>query len=646
MQYPILGSVCWTTLALLVILGGSPLTCISASAFSWDPIGDIKNPGRILDNTRNTVEKGAQDLGKTAEKAAQDVGKTVEKAAQDGGKTAEKVAQDAGKTVEKAGQDIGKAIEKAGQDGGQVVEKAAQDAGKTIEKAAQDAGKTIEKAGQDAGKTIEKAARDGGKTTEQAVQDASKTIEKAAQDAGKTIEKAGQDAGKTIEKALQDTGKTLEKAAQDTVQEADRGVKNVEEAGRAIGKFVERQAQGLGESLSTAEKRVREGKVVDALWHLGTDQFRYTEESAAKAAQESSLINTIGQVAASAYGGPGGAAAYAAWYTYKQTGDADLALRVGLITGATSAGFSAVGTMPANTDGELAKKVLLGGAIGGLAVAASGGDEAAIKEGFWRSGGMILVQDGYKRVTKHELDARSSKGEAYCMLTLDMNSQCAPPKEAYVRDGNGNIRLDSEGKPMVDVRNTDPTRPHVGHMSTESQATWSHERGQFMTSVSRIPGMNAMSVFHDHWSVSWDMNSLINVGSIAPAIVLTYAGTGAPVYDLIQRTSVANSPDKRERELKQSSDSGLAQMTIGEQLSASSIEDFSASFVCIGKTRTRRIVVESPRDNNDYICRVIYSNEKATSVPWYAKHQKDFCLSKAAYLVSRHVSGGWSCFGQ
>jgi hypothetical protein len=44
----------------------------------------------------------------------------------------------------------------------------------------------------------------------------------------------------------------------------------------------------------------------------------------------------VGQVAATAYGGPGGAAAYAAWYAYRATGgDAETALRVALITGAT-----------------------------------------------------------------------------------------------------------------------------------------------------------------------------------------------------------------------------------------------------------------------------------------------------------------------
>ena len=133
------------------------------------------------------------------------------------------------------------------------------------------------------------------------------------------------------------------RAAEHIIEEAGRGLENLEEAAHAIGKFAERQLDSAGERLSDAERRVREGKVIDAIWHFNTDGFRDTEENAALAAQESSLLNTVGQVAATAYGRPGGAAAYAAWYTYKETGDAELAIRVGIITGATSAALGEAG---------------------------------------------------------------------------------------------------------------------------------------------------------------------------------------------------------------------------------------------------------------------------------------------------------------
>lgn len=530
------------------------------------------------------------------------------------------------------------------------VKKAAENVGKAVEKAAQDTGKTVEKAAQDTGKTVEKAAQDTGKTVEKAAQDTGKTVEKAAQDTGKTVEKAAQDTGKTIEKAAQDTGKTIEKAGRDTEAEIGRAGKNLEEAAHAIGKYVERTVQGTGRTLSSAEKRVREGKVVDAIWHLSTDQFKEAEANAAKATQESSLIRTVGQVAASAYGGPGGAAAYASWYTFRETGDADLALRVGIITGATSAAFSAAGKMPSETANELARKAAVTGAIGGLAVAASGGDEAAIREGFLLAGGMVLVQDGYKRVAGSDLDARSSQGDAYCMSSV--GEDCSPPGSSYIRDKDGNIQyeLDSSGKPLkdkplVDIRKTDPRRPHVGNWSTKSEANWNHERGKFMTSVSRIPGMNAMSVFHDQWAVSWDMNTLTSVGTIAPAVVLTYTGTGTQYFELLRKTAAdkKQAPGKATAQIVPVESSVPEERNLMRVLTSDSVK---TSYVCSQGQMSRSIVVEVPTEKADFACRVVYLTDKTQSVLWSAKNDASYCDPKAREFISKQIDWGWACFSR
>jgi hypothetical protein len=388
-------------------------------------------------------------------------------------------------------------------------------------------GKAVETAVQDTGKTIEKGVHDTGKAVEKGTQDTGKAIEKGAQDTGKAVEKGAHDTGKTLEKATQDTGKAVEKAGQDTV-----------DAGRAIGKFVERQVNGIGHSLSDAEVRLREGKVVDAIWHLSTDQLKNTEQNAAEAAKESNILRTVGQVAATAYGGPGGAAAYAAWYAYRETGDAELAFRVGLITGATSAGFNAAGKLPSGTDWELTKKTIVTGTVGGLAVAAAGGDEAAMRDAFLLAGGMVLVQDGYRSVTKHKLDPRASKGEAYCMATV--GEKCSPELSAYIRDADGKILYDEKGNPRVDVTKVDPRRPRVGTWAkaNETPLIGVGERSALMTGVSRVPGMNAMALFHDQWSVTWHMDTFTNVVTIAPAVVLTYTGTGAPFFEKLEGTVV------------------------------------------------------------------------------------------------------------
>jgi len=65
-----------------------------------------------------------------------------------------------------------------------------------------------------------------------------------------------------------------------------------------------------------------------------------------------------------------------------------------------------------------------------------------------------------------------------------------------------------------------------------------------MTAISKIPGMNAMALFHDQCAVYFDMNALASVGTIPPAIVFTYIGTGTQMYDLIQKTASEKSDGK------------------------------------------------------------------------------------------------------
>jgi hypothetical protein len=252
--------------------------------------------------------------------------------------------------------------------------KAAQDAANATAKAAQDAQNATEKAAQDARNAAAKAAEDAATATAKAAQDAQNAAEKAAQDGGKAVEKAAQDTGHAIEKAIQDGGKTAEKAVQD-------GGTAVE----AIGQFVEHELKGVGQTLNDAEKRVREGKIVDAIWHMSTDPAKHTEKNAFAATQKSNVLGTAAQLAATAYGGPAGAAAYAAWSTYRITGSFETALRFAVISGISSA-VGAAGKLPLDTTLEIAQQAVITGAVDGAAVAAAGGNAEAIKDGFLRSG--------------------------------------------------------------------------------------------------------------------------------------------------------------------------------------------------------------------------------------------------------------------
>jgi len=265
--------------------------------------------------------------------------------------------------------------------------------------------------------------------------------------------------------------------------------------------------------------------------------------NAGKAAQESDLVRVAGQIAASAYGGPGGAAAYAAWLTYNQTKDVGLALRVGAITGAAAYATGAVGKIPnasaagAIDSGAIAEKTIMAGAIGGIAVAAAGGDQQAIQEGFLKAGGAVLVQSVYEAETKHTLDARASKGDAYCMAAVDSNVACAPPIKAYEMGPDGKPVTGDDGLPKVDVRETDPRAPHVGTWAKTDDAPLmgATETSKLMITISKYPGMNAMALLHDHLSYSMNFDPVTNVWTIVPATVVTYYGTGVPAEDQIRK---------------------------------------------------------------------------------------------------------------
>jgi hypothetical protein len=247
-------------------------------------------------------------------------------------------------------------------------------------------------------------------------------------------------------------------------------------------------------------------------------------------------VRVAGQIAASAYGGPGGAAAYGAWLTYNQTKDVGLALRVGAITGAAAYATSGVANIPNANAGAIAQKTIMAGTIGGVAVAAAGGDKQAIQEGFLKAGGAVLIQSVYEVETNHKLDARASRGDAYCMAAVDPSVPCAPPKEAYQIGPDGKPVVGKDGVPKVDIRKTDPSRPHVGTWAKPGEAPiiGPQETSKLMITISKYPGVNAMALLHDHVSYSMSFDPVTNVWTIVPAAAVTYYGTAAPTEDQIR----------------------------------------------------------------------------------------------------------------
>lgn len=453
--------------------------------------------------------------------------------------------------------------------------------------------------------------------------------------------KATNDAIATIEKALSDLRKTADKAVQDTVNEAGRTARNIGTAVDAIAEFAKAEVAGKQNLVHNAVERVREGKVIDVLWSLGTEDLQNENKAAAAAALKSEIIRTAGSVAASVYGGPAGAAAYAAWLTYNQTGgDVNMALKVGMIAGATSWSLAKTQALPVqNSAGnivvpDLAKKVAVTAAIGGLAVAAAGGNEDAIRKAFLQAGAMVVIQEGYREYLGHPLDdehLRASKGNPTC-ISATVNCQ-NPPQDAFVYKDNKFIGWDQ--------RKLDPLAPHVGTSYPDvsinpGDVTWPSEGSAFMRGISKIPGANAMAVFHDQWAVDWVMPRGVLETTILPAIVLIYNGTTAPLLETVRVAAI----DSSKKELTSTIQTVKKDETSKVPIITDQIEK---TFVCETPTDSRSIIVEVDPQKRAFACRVIYRANHMRIIAWRAMHDATYCDRKATLLANTQLRVGYKC---
>lgn len=340
------------------------------------------------------------------------------------------------------------------------------------------------------------------------------------------------DFDKTIGKAERDTNHTVEKAWNDTPR-------TIADVGIALYDFAEKQVQYEGRQFTDFEKRAFEGKLADAVAHLGVDRFRNDEVNAAKAAQKSLILRTGGQILATVYGGPYGAAAYAAWYTYNVTKDPALSIKAGLIAGAASAATTgASGAIGKEGVARITANAIANGSIAGVAAAASGGKKDDVLRAFAIAGTSVVIQSTYEQMTKHEIDPAPSKGEAYFKHNpLRDGEYCpnCPPESTYFKNPDGSIRLDSHGKPDVDVRLLDFHRPHVGLAAGIGDRGLFYETNPVMTGISRLPVFNAMAGLHDVLCEQWNLEGIASKGTIPPALIVTYYGTQAPTMELLLR---------------------------------------------------------------------------------------------------------------
>jgi hypothetical protein len=442
-----------------------------------------------------TVNKAGGDIETTVQKAGGDTTTTLKKVGGDVVTTVNKAGGDVETTVQKAGGDTTTTLKKAGGDFVITVNKVGGDVETTVRKADGDIATTLKKAGGDLVTTVNKAGGDFVTTVKKAGGDIETTVQTAGGDTFNTIQTAAGDTIKTTFKAAENATATYVKAWRDVGAESRRNFSDAVDAGKAVANFVKNQATDEVKAANNAAKRLRDGKVVDAMWGVATEPLQANEKNFAKATQESKVINTAAASAAAVYGGPAGAAAYAAWSTYRQTGNADMALRAGVLAAITAQTGASVASMPAGTIGEIVGKAAVAGAAGGIAVAAAGGDEQAIKDGFLKSAGAVLVQGGSAKLEAYAPKAADAYKTVQCISARDID--CVS-NTTWARDAKGKILFDQNGKPRIDTTKLDPNQ-YIGKWTGLDPKSAKGIANALIAQTSELPKMPAIPVLKNRW---------------------------------------------------------------------------------------------------------------------------------------------------
>jgi hypothetical protein len=378
-------------------------------------------------------------------------------------------------------------------------------------------------------KTVEKAGNDVITTAQKAGGDTLTTLTKTGGDTIATLQKAGNDTVTTVKKAGSDVVATYEKGWRDTAEQTKRSFNDVVDAGKAVERFTEAQAKAHVTAITSAARRAREGKVVDALWGAAVEPAQSSEKNFSKAVQESQVLNQAALAAATAYGGPAGAAAYTAWYTYRATGDANLALKAGALSIVSSYAGGSVANMPAGTAGEVLKKAAVSGAVAGIAAAAAGGDEQAVKNAVLKSGGAVLVQGASDQLKAYSPNVQNAVEAVQCISARDVD--CLS-NTTYAKDVRGKILYDKDGQLRIDTSKLDP-KQYVGQWTHIDPKSFEGKENQIMTEISKIPQTQSIPIDHNKWVLTWTLGQSNTVEFNKPAVVLTYVGAKSPFYSRV-----------------------------------------------------------------------------------------------------------------
>jgi hypothetical protein len=318
------------------------------------------------------------------------------------------------------------------------------------------------------------------------------------------IDAIGAKLDKEINTAISNALTNPAQAVKDAVETHIKAANDIVDAVHASARFVERTVSGYKDVLSNAERRIREGKVVDAIWHLSTDKLSMENENATKFMQESETARQAAQAAANAYGGPAGGAAFAAWMAYNSSGHkVEEALRAGAYTYVVAKGYAQINTMPSGSVDQIAKKAAVTAAVRGIAVAAAGGSKEDILKAAVQGGGAVIVQGGQSFVTKEYLNEAKAKADAFC---LDATKVSCDDARQWLKDSRDRLE---KYKSLADT----------------------------------LP--NTVVTDDGRWAISWDKKLLLDHNSKAPAVVLTYIGDSSPYNQEMLSLAAIGEPSRK-----------------------------------------------------------------------------------------------------
>lgn len=377
--------------------------------------------------------------------------------------------------------------------------------------------------------------------------------------------------------------------------------------------------------------RIRKEKLIDAFWHLGTAPLQPTSENGAKVTLETYLITSLAPKT-STYA-PSSAAAYTTWLAYKKTcdkGECDptLALRAGMITGATSLAIARADGLSTEgyRDPESVRRMIVGGALSGLIIAARGGDEGAIRRGIFHSAGFSLVRDRYRKIDAENSTESSDIPDIFCLNTVNPNRGCAAT-EAYM----------SYSEEIAQIEKLETIESSERYTAKLAQGTaWKP--------AEKIPAMRSLSLFDGQWflDVKTKSPSDKNRPASTPSTLLTFNGVKPQVWSRAQEGASSEYSG-----IMQSTRKALEDLKSRNPQKETLINGtIAASLLCVNDNRSRHIVVEAPSLQPGNACRVLYQQGQTVRVPWAARYNSKFCTAKAVALTVKKIAQGWTCYAQ